>query len=76
MLKFFFVDLHEPESLIQRKHDVIARFLYVLKPLVELYKIPQTSLQIFADKEGQLISLNRGGRLVMNLRYFEALRTS
>jgi hypothetical protein len=70
------VDLPEPESLIQRKQGVLARFLYVLKPLVELYKIPQTSLQVFADKEGQLICLNRGGCLVMNLRYFEAWRTS
>ena len=68
------VDLPEPESLIERKHDVLARFIHVLKPLVELYKIPQTSLQVFADKEGQLISLNRGGCLVMNLRYFEAWR--
>jgi len=72
-IKIFAVpDLPEPESFIERKHDVLARFLYVLKPLVELYKIPQTSLQIFADKEGQLISLKRGGCLVMNLRYFEA----
>ena len=70
------VDLPEPESLIQRKHDVLARFIHVLKPLVELYKIPQTSLQVFADKEGQLICLNRGGCLVMNLRYFEAWRAS
>ena len=70
------VDLPEPESLVQQKHDVLARFLYILKPLVELYKIPQTSLQVFVDEEGQLISLNRGGCLAMNLRYFEAWRTS
>jgi hypothetical protein len=70
------VDLPEPESLIQHKHDTLTRFLHVLKPLVELYKIPQTSLQVFADVEGQLISLNKGGSLVMNLRYFEAWRTS
>ena len=75
-LLFIFVDLPEIESLIERKHDVLARFLYVLKPLVELYKIPQTSLQVFADKEGQLITLNRSGCLAMNLRYFEAWRTS
>jgi len=65
-------DLPEPESLIQRKRDVLARFIHILKPLVELYRIPQTSLQVFADKEGQLISFNRSGCLVMNLRYFEA----
>ena len=70
------VDLPKPESLIQRKHDVLARFIHILKPLLELYKIPQTSLQVFADEEGQLISFNRSGCLVMNLRYFEAWRTS
>jgi hypothetical protein len=61
---------------MQRKHDVLARFIHVLKPLAEVYKIPQTSLQVFADKEGQLISFNRNGCLIMNLRYFEARRTS
>ena len=75
-LNSLIVDLSECESLIQRKHDVLARFIHVLKLLIELYNIPQTSLQIFADKEGQLISLNRGGCLAMNLRYFEAWRTS
>lgn len=70
------IDLPEPESLIQRKHDVLARFLYILKPLVELFKIPKRSLQVFADKDGQLISFNRSGCLVMNLRYFEAWRMS
>ena len=76
VLNPLFVDLPEPESLIQRKHDVLARFIHVLKPLVELYKIPQTSVQVFADKEGQLISFNRSGCLIMNLRYFETWRTS
>jgi hypothetical protein len=75
-LNSLLLDLPEPELLIQRKHDVLARFIHVLKPLVELYKIPHTSLQVFADKEGQLISFNRSGCLVMNLRYFEAWRTS
>ena len=53
-LHFLNVDLPEPESLIQRKRDILARFIHILKPLVELYRIPQTSLQVFADKEGQL----------------------
>ncbi len=75
-LNSLIVDLPKPESFIKRKHDVLARFIYVLKPLADLYKIPQTSLQVFADKEGQLISFNRSGCLVMNLRYFEAWRTS
>ena len=74
-LNSLLADLPEPESLIQRKHDVLARFIHVLKPLVALYKIPQTSLQIFADRKGQLITFNKSGRLIMNLRYFEAWRT-
>jgi hypothetical protein len=69
------VDLPERESLIQRKRDVLARFLHVLLPLVSIYKIPQTSLHVFADKEGQLVAFNRGGSLFVNLRYFEAWRT-
>lgn len=69
------VDLPERESLIQRKRDVLARFLHVLLPLASIYKIPQTSLHVFADKEGQLVAFNRSGSLFVNLRYFEAWRT-
>jgi hypothetical protein len=71
-----FIDLPERQTLIQRKRDVVARFIHVLNPLVAIYKIPQSSLHIFADKEGQLVAFNRGGSLFMNLRYFEAWRTS
>lgn len=76
MLNPLVVDLPERESLIKRKRDVLARFLHVLNPLVEVYKIPRTSLHVFADQEGQLVAFNRGGSLFMNLRYFEAWRTS
>lgn len=34
------------------------------------------SLQVFVDQEGQRISFNKGGCLIMNLRHFEACRTS
>ena len=70
------VDLPEPELLMRQKHDVLARFLDILEPLMEVYSIPQTSLHIFADKEGRFISFNRDGNLFLNLRYFEAWRTS
>lgn len=60
---------------MQRKHDVLGRFLHVLNPLVTIYKIPQSSLHVFADNEGQLIAFNRNGSLFMNLRYYEAWRT-
>ncbi len=75
-LNSLIVDLPEPELLIKQKHDVLARFLDVLEPLVAVYTVPLTSLRIFADKEGRLISFNRGGNLFLNLRYFEAWRMS
>jgi hypothetical protein len=61
---------------MRQKRDVLARFLDVLEPLLAVYSIPQTSLHIFADKEGRFISFNRGGILFLNLRYFEEWRTS
>jgi hypothetical protein len=69
-------DLPERDTLIQRKRDALARFIHVLNPLVAVYKIPPSSLHIFADPEGQLVAFNRGGSLFMNLRYYEAWRTS
>ena len=69
-------ELPERQSLIQRKKDVLARFLHILNPLVEVYSIPRTSLHVFADSEGQLVAFNRSGSLFMNLRYFEAWRMS
>ncbi|KAH9177932.1 hypothetical protein EDB89DRAFT_2111997 [Lactarius sanguifluus] len=68
------IDLPESKSLVGRKHDVLTRFLLVLDPLVEIYKIPKSSLHIFAENEG-LVAFNRNGSLFMNLRYFEAWRT-
>ncbi|KAI0267320.1 hypothetical protein BC834DRAFT_981543 [Gloeopeniophorella convolvens] len=65
-------DIQNPQTLIERKHDMLARFLHVLLPLVTLYKLPQQSLHIFIDDQGPLIAFNRGGSLFMNLRFFEA----
>jgi len=70
------VDLPEHELLVRQKRDVLARFLDILNPLMAAYTIPQTSLHIFSDQEGRFISFNRGGTLFLNLRYFEAWRTS
>jgi hypothetical protein len=75
-LNSLIVDLPEPDLLMVQKIDVIARFLGVLQPLMEVYTIPQTSLHIFADKEARFISFNRGGNIFLNLRYFETWRTS
>jgi hypothetical protein len=61
---------------MKRKHKVLGRFLVVLKLLLGVYSIPQTSLHIFADKEGRFISFNRGGNIFLNLLFFEEWRTS
>jgi hypothetical protein len=61
---------------MKEKHDVLARFVNLLEPLIAVYTIPRTSLQIFTDKEGRFISFNRGGNIFLNLRYFEEWRTS
>ena len=60
---------------MKRKHKVLSRFLDVLKLLLEVYSISQTSLHIFADKEGRFISFNRDGNIFLNLRFFEEWRT-
>ncbi|KAF8270077.1 hypothetical protein EI94DRAFT_1723808 [Lactarius quietus] len=65
-------DLLEGESLLQRKQDVLARFLLLLNPLVAIYMIPQSGLHVFADNDEQLIAFNRNGSLFLNLRYYEA----
>jgi hypothetical protein len=74
-VKFLIVELPERQTLIERKHDVLARFLHILNPLVEVFRIPRPCLHVFADSEGQLVAFNRSGSLFMNLRYFEAWRT-
>ena len=76
VLNSLIIDLPEPDLLMKQKKDVLGRFLDVLQPLMAVYTIPQTSLNIFADKEGLFISFNRGGSLFLNLRYFESWRTS
>ncbi|KAI0060543.1 hypothetical protein BV25DRAFT_1908367 [Artomyces pyxidatus] len=65
-------DLPDKDTLIQRKQDSLDRFLRILNPLISVYKLPASSLHVFADNEGQLIAFNRNGSLFMNLRYFEA----
>ena len=75
-LNSLIVDLPEPDLLMRRKHKVLGRFLDVLKLLLGVYPIPQTSLHIFDDKEGRFISFNRGGNIFLNLRFFEEWRTS
>ncbi|KAH9953159.1 hypothetical protein BC827DRAFT_1380025 [Russula dissimulans] len=52
-IPYSIVDLPEANSL-KRKRDVLTRFLHILNLLVSVYKIPKTSLHVFADEEGNL----------------------
>jgi hypothetical protein len=74
-IPYSIVDLPEANSL-KRKRDVLTRFLHILNLLVSVYKIPKTSLHVFADEEGKFVAFNRNGSLFVNLRYYEAWRTS
>lgn len=56
------------------KRDILARFIHIIKPLVEVYKLPPTSLHIFYDLGGEMIAFNRNASIFLNLRYFEAWR--
>jgi hypothetical protein len=75
-LNSLIVDLPEPDLLMKQKHKVLGRFLDVIKLLLGVYSIPQTSVHIFADKEIRFVSFNRGGNIFLNLRLFEEWRTS
>ncbi|TFK45667.1 hypothetical protein OE88DRAFT_1668942 [Heliocybe sulcata] len=57
---------------MEDKHDPLARFIYVIQELRDVYKLPAKSLHIFCDVGGELIAFNREGSLYLNLRYYEA----
>ena len=59
---------------MQSKHESLARFIYTIRPLREVYTLPPTSLHIFYDRTGELIAFNRNASLFLNLRYFEQWR--
>lgn len=62
----------EPNTFITRKHDSLARFIYIVTPLANVYGLPMTALHIFYDLSGGLIAFNRNGSLFLNYRFFEA----
>lgn len=65
-------DVPEPHTFIARKHDSLARFIYTVTPLANVYSLPTTALHIFYDLAGGLIAFNRNGSLFLNYRFFEA----
>lgn len=67
-------DLPQYKSLMADKHDALARFIRVIQPLAQVYKLPPTSLHIFYDPGSEMIAFNRNASLFLNLRYYEAWR--
>ncbi|KAI1790758.1 hypothetical protein LXA43DRAFT_921512 [Ganoderma leucocontextum] len=64
-------DVPDARTLMQQKGESLARFIYTIRPLREVYTLPPTSLHIFYDCAGELIAFNRNASLFLNLRYFE-----
>ncbi|KAH9946348.1 uncharacterized protein BXZ73DRAFT_86493 [Epithele typhae] len=64
-------DVPDMKSFMKTKSESLARFIYTIRPLQEVYTLPPTSLHIFYDRAGELIAFNRSASLFLNLRYFE-----
>lgn len=68
--------LPQRQGTFSAKAPVIKRFLSVVEPLREIYKLPPATLHIFLDGEGPTVAFNRGGSLFLNLRFYEAWHDS
>ncbi|KAH9934863.1 uncharacterized protein B0H18DRAFT_1114703 [Fomitopsis serialis] len=65
-------DVANIASVMSTKRDTIARFIYVVLPLLDVYKLPRSSIHFYLDETGQRIAFNRNASLFLSLRYFEA----
>ncbi|KZT11459.1 uncharacterized protein LAESUDRAFT_720694 [Laetiporus sulphureus 93-53] len=65
-------DVPDAKSIMTTKSQSIARFIYVIRPLCEVYNLPDASVNIYYDLAGHRIAFNRNSSLFLNLRYFEA----
>ena len=72
--KPFCVDVSDADAFMINMHDILARFVNVITPLVEVYGLSLTVLHVFYDVAGGPIAFNRDGSIFLNLRYFEAWR--
>ena len=71
----FNIDVPNPGELLKTRRDSIARFIYVVRPIRDIFQLPPTSVHIFYDLAGSTIAFNRNASIFLNLRYFEAWRT-
>jgi hypothetical protein len=67
-------EVTNPESILTLKHDTLARFIQLIQPLAQVYKLPLTTLHVFHDNSRDLIAFNRNASIFLNLWYFEARR--
>ena len=67
-------DVPDKPTFLERKRDVLNRFIGVIMPLANVYQLPLSSLHLFMDMSGGVIAFNRNGSIFLNLRYYEAWR--
>lgn len=67
-------DISDPAKLLKEKKDVIARFIGVMMPILDLYELPLTMVHIFYDLGGSAVTFNRNGSIFVNLRHYDYLR--
>lgn len=66
-------DIPQFESLMIDKHDALTRFIHIIQPLAQVYKLAPTSIHIFYGL-GSDIAFNRNASLFLNLRDYEDKR--
>jgi hypothetical protein len=63
-------DVPNPQQVAAMKQTTVSRFATaIVNPLAAIYKLRQSSINIFYDQRGGLIAFNRNGSLFLNLRY-------
>lgn len=68
------IDIPNRDTVMSTKHNQLARFIHVVRPLRGVYKLSPTSINVFYDLQGPTIAFNRNASLFLNLRYFESWR--
>jgi hypothetical protein len=66
----------DPIKLLGAKKDIIARFIGVIVPIMNLYpELSPASVHIFYTLTGSTVTFNRNGSIFLSLRYYEMRRT-
>ncbi|KAI0933780.1 hypothetical protein AcW1_005516 [Taiwanofungus camphoratus] len=65
-------DIPNAQSIMKTKVDSLARFIYVIRPLCEVYELPTSSVHIYYEKASRRIAFNRNASLFLSLSHYEA----